>query len=177
MADGETLPTRRKHNPAPAQHGSHCPINAPKSFHPLLFSEVPLILILQKPPKSRVSEEASLIKISLAACTQPRSTFGSVAVGGTRQGITQLRSQGQGERGKCNGKNKEGSNFLKKSPAPLSRAQLQQGERLNVDSTGIRECSPSFLGGILNSRNMFPLETLPTIWSNFFLQELNQLMM
>lgn len=56
-------------------------------------------------------------------------------------------------------------------------AQLQQGERLNVDRMGICEWFLSFLGGILNSRNMFPLETFPTIWSNFLLQELNQLMM
>lgn len=118
---GKCSPYRRKHNPAPAQHGSHCPVNPPKALHPLLFSEVPLLLILKKPPKSRVSKEVSLIKISLAACTQTQSTFSSVTVRGMRQAITPARITGyKGERGKYNDKNKEGSNFLKKSPAPLS---------------------------------------------------------
>lgn len=165
---GKRSPHRRKHNPAAAQH---CPINPPKSLHPLHFSEVPLLLILRNPPKSRLSKEVLLIKISLAACTQTQSS---------RDEPSSARRV-QGERGKCNDKNKERSHFLKKKTKkvqpPFPRAQLQQGERLNVDRRGICECLLSFLGGILNSRNMFPLETFPSIWSNFLLQELNQLMM
>lgn len=175
---GKCSPYRRKHNPAPAQHGSHCPVNPPKALHPLLFSEVPLLLILKKPPKSRVSKEVSLIKISLAACTQTQSTFSSVTVGGMRQAITPARITGYRERGgNIMTKTKKVQISSKKVQPPFPCAQLQQGERLNVDRMGICEWFLSFLGGILNSRNMFPLETFPTIWSNFLLQELNQLMM